>query len=258
MDPSDVDIVGHPERTVVFDASHNFRDLGGYPLADGRTTAWGMLYRADGLQRLTDSDHARFAELGLHTVVDLRTTEELRDRGQLSIERHDGVNFVHLPIVDSTWRGDETPHFDEDADFLRWAYREMLRQGSPRFADAIRLLARPDVVPAVFHCAAGKDRTGLLAALILGSIGVSRAVILADYALTEPGVARMLAWARTEFPEMAESMATTPSAFLAALPEALDTVLDEVCDAHGSIRAFVLSLGVTDDELVALADAMTK
>ena len=258
MDPSVVDIAGHPERTVAFDASHNFRDLGGYPLADGRTTAWGMLYRADGLQRLTDSDHIRFAELGLHTVLDLRTIEELRERGQLSVERHDGVNFVHLPIVDSTWRGEQTPHFDHDADFLRWAYREMLRQGSTRFADAIRLLAQPDVLPAVFHCAAGKDRTGLLAALILGSIGVSRDVILADYALTEPGMARMLAWARTEFPEMAESMATTPSAFLAALPEALDTVLDEVCEQHGTIRAFVLSLGVTEAEIGALADAIAE
>jgi protein-tyrosine phosphatase len=248
------ELIEHPDRVVTFDASHNFRDMGGYPLGDGRVTSWRRLYRADGLQRLTDADHDRLGQLGLRTVVDLRTFEELDERGKLSVERHDDLTFVHLPIVDSTWRDAGVPEFDADADFLRWAYREMLRQGSSRFADGIRLLAEPDTLPAVFHCAAGKDRTGLLAALILGSIGVSRALILADYALTADGMVRLIAWARTEFPDMAHA----PSAFLAALPEALDTVLDEVCAEHGSIRAYVLSLGVTEAELAALADALTS
>jgi protein-tyrosine phosphatase len=252
------ELIDHPDRIITFDASHNFRDMGGYPLADGRITSWRTLYRADGLQRLTDDDHERLAALGLHTVVDLRTAEELDERGKLSITRHGDLRFVHLPIVDSTWRDAGVPDFDADADFLRWAYREMLRQGRDRFAEAIQLLAEPKALPAVFHCAAGKDRTGLLAALILGSIGVPRELILADYALTAEGMVRMLAWARTEFPDMAEAMADTPSAFLAALPEALDTVLDEVCALHGSIRGYVLALGVTERQLDVLADALTS
>ena len=96
----------------------------------------------------------------------------------------------------------------------------------------------------------------MLAALILGSIGVPRSVILGDYALTADGMDRMQTWASREFPDMASRMAETPSAFLAALPEALDHVLDELCSKHGSIRGFVLSIGVSDAVLEALSAAL--
>jgi len=166
------------------------------------------------------------------------------------------VDFTHLPIIDATWQVEQLVVDGTDGDFLVAAYRHMLTAGSPRFAMAIEQLARPGALPAVFHCAAGKDRTGLLAALILGSIGVPRSVILGDYALTAEGMQRMQAWASREFPDMAGRMAETPSAFLAALPEALDHVLDGVCSQHGSIREFVRSIGVGDEVLQALSAAL--
>ena len=103
-------------------------------------------------------------------------------------------------------------------------------------------------MPAVFHCAAGKDRTGLLAALLLGSLGVSHDDIVADYTLTVEGMARFRVWAAREWPEWAERMASMPPAFTAALPEAMRHILDELCAEHGSIRNYVRSIGVSDDD----------
>lgn len=245
-----------PRRLVALDAVHNFRDLGGYPVLAGAdrvgTTRWGMLFRADGLYRLTPADLDVVRGLGLRTVVDLRSRPELDERGHFPHHEVE-VEFHHLPIIDATWDHTSAAADLEATEFLVWAYTDMLDQGSARFADALRTLARPGALPAVFHCAAGKDRTGLLAAFVLSSLGVPRDVVLRDYELTGEGMARMKAWVEREFPEMAETMSDTPSAFLAAVPAALDHVLDQLVIEHGSITAYLHGLGVDDTVLGALA-----
>ncbi len=105
----------------------------------------------------------------------------------------------------------------------------------------------------MFHCAAGKDRTGVLAALVLSSLGVPRSVVLADYGLTADGMERMRAWARRESPETAAHMAETPSAFMAALPGALGEVLDGLTDVHGTIGQYCRSIGVAQGSIDSLA-----
>ncbi|MBI5087900.1 MAG: tyrosine-protein phosphatase [Actinobacteria bacterium] len=217
------DLVADPRRRVELDAVHNFRDLGGYPARDGAVTRWGMLYRADGLHRMTPADVETVRELGLRTVVDLRSTGEIDRWGTFPHDRID-VELVHHPVIDRTW--DHDPDDDRsDHDFLVWAYTDMLAVGGARFARAIDELARPGALPAVFHCAAGKDRTGLLAALVLESLGVPRSVVLADYELTVEGMQRLSSWLTTHHPELAAGWAQVPSAFLAAVPSALDEVL---------------------------------
>lgn len=251
MDTGLVDPLVDPRRLVALEAVHNFRDLGGYPAADGLVTRWHMLYRADGLYRLTGADVPVVRDLGLRTVIDLRSHAELDERGTFPVDEIE-VDFNHLPVFDTTWQLDQ--HVDKsDHEFLAWAYRDMLAVGADRFAAAIEQLAAPGALPAVFHCAAGKDRTGVLAALVLGSLGVPRSVILADYALTAGGMARMRTWAEREFPEFADRMAGAPSAFLAALPEALGEVIDELVAEHGSILGYVGSIGVPTAAVDALA-----
>lgn len=244
-----------PERLVALEAVHNFRDLGGYETADGRTTLWRTLYRADGLYRLTPADVEALEPLGLRTVIDLRSAPELDERGRFPVDAHP-VGFHHLPIVDKTWAQGDAPDYERDEDFLIWAYQDMLTVGAPRFATAFEVLAEPGALPAVFHCAAGKDRTGLLAALLLGSLGVSQADILADYALTVEGMARFREWAAREWPEWIERMASIPPAYTAALPEAMGHILDALRAEHGTIRAYVRSIGVTDDTLTTLESVL--
>lgn len=249
------DLASDPVRLVALEAVHNFRDLGGYATADGRTTKWRTLFRADGLYRLTATDVSTLEPLGLRTVIDLRSDTELDERGRFPVDAHPVV-FHHLPIVDTTWADLDRPAYERDEDFLIWAYQEMLTMGAPRFAKAFEALAEPDALPAVFHCAAGKDRTGLLAALLLGSLGVSHDDIVADYALTVEGMARFRIWADREWPEWSERMASIPPAFTAALPEAMSHIIDELCAEHGTIRNYVRSIGVSEATLSTLESVL--
>ena len=251
MEQGLVDPVVDPRRLVALDAVHNFRDLGGYPARDGTVTRWRTIFRADGLHRLTPADLDVIRTIGLRTVLDLRSQPELDEHGTFS--RHEvDVAFAHHPVIDTTW--DREAHADVEAhEFLVRAYTEMLMQGAPRFADAITALAEPGALPAVFHCAAGKDRTGLLAALLLSALGVPRTVVLADYALTADAMVRMREWATRTYPEMAARFAEVPSAFFAALPEALADVLAAVDAEHGSIGTYLTRIGVADDTIESLA-----
>jgi protein-tyrosine phosphatase len=244
-------------RLISLEAAHNFRDIGGYHTDDGRQTRWNLLYRADGLSNVTDRDEETLRPLGLRTVIDLRSHAELAERGHFPHQRFD-VEFEHLPILDELWPETALTDFGNDREFLVWAYQDMLHVGAHRFAHAIRRLARPGAFPAVFHCTAGKDRTGLLAALLLSALGVRREDVLADYALTAAGIARMIAWAERESPDNAARLAATPAWYFAALPEALDHTLDDLCHAHGSIGNYVRAIGVGEHELTHLSHELLE
>ena len=251
LDPGVVKIVADDRRVIPLFAVHNFRDLGGYPTFDGRAIRWRTLFRADGLYRLTDDDARTVVGLGVRTVVDLRTAKEVKTRGMFPKGEHD-VEYHHLPIIDSTWGDGSAPKIDDVVEFLVAAYRELLDVAAPRFAEAVTLLASENVLPAVFHCAAGKDRTGILSALILGSLGVSEDFIAADYGLTEQAMHRLIVWAREHQPELAELYAKMPARFAAADPRAMSVILDEIVARYGSIRDYVREIGVSEDSLAAL------
>jgi len=251
------DVGSDPRRLVRLDAVHNFRDMGGYPTVDGRTTRWRTLFRADGLYRLTTADLDRLRELALRTVVDLRTNDELTERGTFPHHEHP-VDFHHVSVIDHTWTPDDSLHDADAADFLESAYRTMLDRTPDRFADAFQRLCAPGAMPAVFHCAAGKDRTGVLAMLLLGGLGVPEQYIAADYALTESGMQRMREWSLREFPELHERITATPAVFSAAVPEAMMRVVRHITGEFGSIRQYVREIGVPDDAVDRLADAFLE
>lgn len=251
-------MANHPRRLIALEAVHNFRDLGGYPAAGGRTTKWRTLFRSDGLYRLRGAnDMSRVMQLGLKSVIDLRTEREQREQGIFPIDDIE-VNFHHLSIVDVTWSDTETPEFDDEVEFLVWGYRDMLEIGSSRFADAMHVLAQTESLPAVFHCAAGKDRTGVLAALLLSSLGVEDAHICADYGLTQDAMQRTIAWSKVHRPELAERYATIPKAYLAADPRAMQIILAELAQQHGSVRNYVREIGVADATVEVLGNLLLE
>lgn len=243
-------------RRIELDDVHNFRDLGGYPTEDGRRTRWRTLFRADGLQRLRSaSDVERVGGLGLRTVIDLRTDGERRRHGTFP-EDVLPARVHHLSIVDLTWGEAGAADREDVVEFLVWGYRDILAQGAERLARAIELLAAADTLPAVFHCAVGKDRTGLLAALVLGSLGVGHEVIAADYALTADAMRRLEDWARTKQPDLAERLARTPRGYLAADPRAMSIILHDLAERHGSIADYVREIGVASDTVESLRTAL--
>lgn len=246
-------------RHIPLEAVFNFRDLGGYPTADGRHTRWQQVYRADGLNRLTAADVETLRPLGLRTVIDLRTQAELDERGRFPLESH-AVEYHHLPILDVVWDADELLRLavTEEAAFMFERYKEMLDIGEHHLADALRILAQPSGHPAVFHCAAGKDRTGIVAGILLSLLGVSDEVIAHDYSLSRDGMGRMREWYLASYPEMAERMEKTKGIMLSAEPETMHAFLGHIRDHHGSTAAYVESLGVGPDVIAELQAALLE
>ena len=128
-----------------------------------------------------------------------------------------------------------------------------------RFVRDLHLVsdALPETGPVVFHCAAGKDRTGILAALILGGLGVDDATICADYDLTNAAMERMRRWVESSRPEMRARMHGAPSYMMAARSEAIAVLLDDIRRSHGSVREFLSAIGVGSVLLDELADTVT-
>lgn len=250
MTPDLTAVIGHPDRHVPLQTAHNFRDLGGYPTRDGRVTRWGVAYRADALYSLSDDDWTQLRSRQIAHVVDLRSEMELETRGRLRGDIH-GVTVHHYPVLDVPWADDDTPDLDTAYEFLLWAYPEMIAQGGHRLAAAVETVATVDD-PIVFHCAAGKDRTGLVAMLILGSIGVPDDVIIADFELSNEGLARLRKWAESHDSNLMTRLGNAPAAFLEADGRALADLMARWNAEHGSMRNFARHLGVSDDALTRL------
>jgi protein-tyrosine phosphatase len=160
--------------------ARNFRDLGGYQTADGRLVRRAHVYRSDALAELTDADLVTLSDLGVRTIYDLRRDEECEHSpGRLSC--------VRLELPSRRVSDTDPATLQSAADGERWLledYLGMLANAGPVFSRLFSALAAPGSGPAVFHCTAGKDRTGLTAALLLTALGVERSVILDDYELT--------------------------------------------------------------------------
>lgn len=222
----------------------NFRDLGGYPGADGRRIRWRRLFRADGLTRLDADDCAQLADLGLATVIDLRTKGEVDERGRFPEDAFE-VEYHHLPLTDVLPPTEDLSRYDEPA-FVTSRYRRLLSEGSSSLARAVHVLAEPGALPAVFHCSAGKDRTGILAALVLGFLGVPRDVIVEDYALSAEAMIALLDRLKQEYAESVAEVERYTPAVISVAPESMAAFLDELGHEHGSFEDLARSLGVTD------------
>jgi protein-tyrosine phosphatase len=159
----------------MFENLLNFRDLGGRVTADGAWVRPGLLYRSESVAYLSDADVSRLVDdLNLVTVVDLRGEREVARNGRGPLE-HRPVHYVHVPITDVTRGIDSAVTF----------YVDMLTSRGTEVARLLRALLEPGALPAVVHCEAGCDRTGVVAALVLGLLGVPDDDIVADFDLTQ-------------------------------------------------------------------------
>ena len=210
-------------------------------------TRWRVVFRADGLYRLSKKDLDVVRGLGVRTVIDLRTANEIDERGRYPVDRHD-VQFHHLSVIDQTWdMGDANDWTGDPAGFLRLKYHLMLAEGGERLGQALDVLSREQTGVAVFHCAAGKDRTGLLAALLLAGLGVNEEMIAADFGLSEEAGVRTREWIMQHAPEYAAGYDEIPAVFHAADPDSMRGLLADLRAEHGTIREYCASVGVGTD-----------
>ncbi len=245
-------------RRIPLDNVFNLRDLGGYETVDGGRVRAGRLYRADGLNRLSDTDARVVSTLGIRTVVDLRTLGEREQWGAAPAHLFDAT-ALHLPLICELW-----PIFEETDDhdpvaYLIERYHEMAVEGSESLATLLQLLARdPDAVPLVFHCSAGKDRTGVAAAVLLGVLGVPDDQIVADYAHSAVAMEDLVAWVHANSTPDDPPFADHPTTFLACPSEAMAGFLHDLEAQLGSVEAYVQSIGVDDETIAVLREAYVE
>ena len=225
------------DRIIALEGAVNFRDLGGYAAGGSTRTRWRTLFRADGLGELTDDDLSVLRALGIRTVIDLRSGSEL-ERGGFDVDAHP-VAFHHFPFIDEL---PDAQEFDRRPGLLGSQYLEMVRDAGGQILAALEVLAAPDALPAVFHCTAGKDRTGVLSAIVLSLLGVDEPTVVADYALSGAAMQRLRAKLMVKYPEGRETIENIDEVF-SADPAQMELLLDHVRDRYGSVSAYVEGLG---------------
>ncbi|WP_043615709.1 tyrosine-protein phosphatase [Nonomuraea candida] len=233
-------------RHIEFTNLCNFRDIGGYAAKDGRTVRWQRLYRADSLGWLAGDDLATFRALRVRSVIDLRHPFEVEKAGR--VPESEGQHYQNLPIEGRRW---DTAAYSEEAGTARYLadrYLEVTEDGVDNLRTALETIARADSAPVVVHCAAGKDRTGVLCSLVLSLVGVSEEDIVADYALTGLATERFIAdWTRRH-----PGAALWPG-FGLAPAETMRLFLADLAARHGSIEGYVTrAVGLSPDAIAEM------
>jgi protein-tyrosine phosphatase len=254
----------------------NARDLGGYPTMDGRRVRRGLLFRSSALHRLDPADQQRVADLGLRCVLDFRHPREIELVGADRLPTPPPGLLVSMPLFDLAHdvftavslvlAGEAGPEVlamldgDGAVDAMIGIYRWLSGSvpAGQAFGAAIRLIAEADALPMLFHCTAGKDRTGWLAATLLHILGVSPELIEQDYLLTNRYNAEHIklllhrADGRLANPEMLRPLLEARSEYLAA-------ALHEVDQGPGSFNGYLRGrLGLDQSTLDALADRLLE
>jgi protein-tyrosine phosphatase len=256
------------DRQVKLEGQNNFRDLGGYRTSDGRTVKWGLIYRAGQLNRLTDADLSTLGSLKIRTVVDLRGPAEI-ERGKDRVP--EGARDVSFPIdVNSLPKKEEPAPAKAGAppDMMLQATQSIMLNKTDVYGSLVRELASPQNRPLVFHCTAGKDRTGIGAAIILTMLGVPWETVREDYLLSNvyrkeenekelKNIRDGLAKKNGIPPEKVDMSPYEPMYYIKA--EYIDAARQEVIAKYGSLENyFRKGLGISDEVIQRLRSELLE
>jgi protein-tyrosine phosphatase len=249
--------VNDESELIALEGAPNFRDLGGYATTDGRHVRYGQLFRSGVLSDLTDADVARLSGLAVATVVDLRSDDEVAARPN---RLPPGATSFHVPVADVS----ASPHSISErlergdveglgAEMLLLGNRAFARTLQGAFARVLQLAMDPAHRPMVFHCTAGKDRTGFAAAIVLRCLGVPREDAVADYLRSNT---MLEARHKVILEEMAKRLPDLEplEAMLVVRREYIEAGLDAIDEDYRSIDVYLReALGVTDEQRARFA-----
>jgi protein-tyrosine phosphatase len=242
-----------PARHLPLAGTYNVRDAGGYPTADGRVIRWRTLFRADSLHRLDEEGQAHLIDAGLRTVVDLRRDVELEQAPNV-LAASGRVRYVWISLAPNPTDNGERRELAPDS--LARTYRAIVDGRRAELLAVFQTLAGPGAFPALVHCTAGKDRTGIVVALLLGLAGVDHATIAEDYALSSTYLTEAyFADARVRA-EAAGYDWTAYQTLLGCPAELMLATLTDIEARFGGVEAYLREVGLTDGELAALRLAL--
>jgi protein-tyrosine phosphatase len=242
-------MTSEPNRHLPLAGTCNVRDIGGYRTHDGRCTRWRTFFRADSLHRLSPEAQTTLLDHGVRTVIDLRRSDELATAPNV-FAASTTVTYRHLSLL-----GDMQSVPDQPRPLLD-TYRQMLDERQAQICEILQVLAAPGGLPAVVHCTAGKDRTGVIVALTLGLAGVPETTIVNDYALTAKYLGGALV---EEIRRRALDKGYTWEQYKPLLqcpPDFMHATLRHLQERYGGIEAYLRSIGFGRDDLERLRAAL--
>ena len=238
-------------RHLPIEGTHNFRDAGGYPNRDGGSVRWRTLFRSDSLEAVTHAGREAVRGLGIRTTVDLRAAHEAESWPSVFADGAD-LEYVRLPLAAP---GSDTRA--PTANDLFELNRMFIDSAQDSLAGLVNALADRHEFPVVVHCAGGKDRTGLLIAMLLELAGVDRTDVVADYALS--------ARYSVELIEMLTARAIAngrdPAQFARLMecrPEIMEDTLAYLDSHHGGAERYLQGIGVSDSALASLRSSLVE
>lgn len=232
----------------------NFRDAGGWQRADGARMRLGRLYRSDDPIRTTAEGRRRVLDLGLACVIDVRQNAQFhRGPGFLPADR-----TFHRPLVDKVIDLDNPPPLSEPA-HIADMYDDMIARSTAQLGEVLDLLAEHlEQGPALVHCVYGKDRTGIVLALVEAALGMPREAIVADYFRSHEPTHRRYAWMKAEPLPDDPPIGRAPAYLFNAPAETMEIFLDRVMQQHGSLDAWVRSFPIAPDTVDRLRAALLE
>ena len=245
-------------RTYSLDGGHNFRDMGGYPTRDGKHTRWRWLFRSGRLTHLTEADHQAIAPLGINLIFDLRTNRERKafpthwaagPDAELWSRDHD---ISRADLAAAVKNGE--PGGAAVLEVTLNLYRGLPFEQAASYTELLKRIAAGQL-PLVFHCSAGKDRTGAFAAILLDLLGVDRETIIEDYLLSEEFFDRLCVMfvKDREHHDMEHIEVSRLEPLLRTHRSYLDVMFETIEAKHGSSKGYVReALGISDEEIAAI------
>ena len=249
-------------RHLDLEGAYNIRDIGGYVTSDGRSIRWRTMLRGDSLHRLPPVSEMALIEHGVRTVIDLRTTAELQSAPDVFVNSS-SVRYIHRNILGDV-KGSEDSNLQRsigDAERrLKEIYITALDHRRPMIVDTLGTLAEPNTLPALFHCFAGKDRTGLIAALLLGLVGVPAEVIAEDYAMSSVYLSKGY-FDPEAAPEIDASGCTLEEyqrEYCYCAPDLMLDTLRHIDKGYGGIEEYVTEGGLDQDQIEMIRKSLLE
>ena len=245
-------VTGSAGRFIPLQGCFNFRDLGGYRTREGRTVRHGKLFRSDALHHMTPEDMAYVqSSLRVTTVIDLRNPDEADGAGRWP-PGASTVEYHNVPYVE----GQDVTHPAAGVDpvaRLTEIYTWIIFKAGHRVADSLNALAGESSLPAVFHCTAGKDRTGVLSAIVLGLLGVDDEQIMADYCLTNQIIGSL-------GPRLQQRPGNEdrPLTAFEAQPKAMERALTDLNEGWGGAEGYLLAHGLSAETLMRFREELLE
>jgi len=235
------------KRHLDFSGTKNFRDLGGYRTTDNRTVRWGVLYRSDALHKLTNTDQRHLAALTLDRIIDFRAEHE-REHEPDRLPAELSKRVVEIPITDSNTRvwHEARDEFVKNlktmdpAKYMIETNAELATRFTPEIQELFRELFSAEGRPILFHCAAGKDRTGFTAAVLLRVLGVPQETVMEDYLLTNQYFMSAYKWSLVLLRlTKGKRFANAVKGFMEAHPSYLSAAFEAMDRKYGSFENYV-------------------